>query len=224
MASSARSSACAPPAWKAITNACPLVCCTAFASSKTRPCSRVRTSRQTPVRPSGPASRQARMPRRAAAISSSTAACGGRHPRVGHRRGRSRTASARSPRCRRCPASPAGTSRRARRRTPPCPRRRRSRRTPAATGDSSKAEWKVREAHAATAWSRRSRCAARRSAGLVAGADGVVTSVVMRAASTPAPRCATPVGLPSRHGLAGTRGDGAVRRSRARRRRPAGRG
>ena len=32
-ASSARSWACAPPAWKAITNACPVVCCTACAIS-----------------------------------------------------------------------------------------------------------------------------------------------------------------------------------------------
>jgi hypothetical protein len=73
-ASSARSSACAPPAWNAITNAWPEVCITALASSKTRECKRAKISRHTPARPAGPASRQAERPAEEAASSPSTPA------------------------------------------------------------------------------------------------------------------------------------------------------
>ena len=75
-ASRARSSACAPPAWNAITNAWPLVNCTALASSNTLLCSRSRISRQTPARACGPASRQAGSAALAADTSWSAPACG----------------------------------------------------------------------------------------------------------------------------------------------------
>jgi hypothetical protein len=76
IASSARSCACGPPAWNAITNACPLVCMTAFASSKLRLLIRSTISVQTPARTAGPASRQAGIASRAAASSTSRSACG----------------------------------------------------------------------------------------------------------------------------------------------------
>jgi hypothetical protein len=76
IASRARSCACGPPAWNAITNACPLVCMTALAISKLRPFTRRRISRQTAARTSGPASRQCGMAAFAAASSTSRSASG----------------------------------------------------------------------------------------------------------------------------------------------------
>ena len=58
-ASSPRSWACEPPAWKAIGNAWPVVCMTAFAISCERAFSRSRISTHTAARVSSPASRQA---------------------------------------------------------------------------------------------------------------------------------------------------------------------
>ena len=75
-ASSARSCACGPPAWKAMTNACPDVCMIAFAISKLRVLIRFTISTHTAARTSGPASRHAGTAARAAPSSTSRSASG----------------------------------------------------------------------------------------------------------------------------------------------------
>ena len=75
-ASSARSWACGPPAWKLMTNGWPLVCMTAWAIWWDRALIRSTISVHTAARTSAPASRQAGIAASAASMAASTSSSG----------------------------------------------------------------------------------------------------------------------------------------------------